>query len=322
MTKAVDWESRIGRRLRLRDLHVFFAVVQSGSMAKAATHLKITQPSVSKAIGDLEEALGVRLFDRSTRGVEPTIYGDVLVKCGSVVFDELRQGIRHIEFLADPTVGELRIGCPDVVGAVVIPPVLERFTKRYPRVVLHTEHVLAPAIDAVGLRDRKYDLILGRSVMPPTEDPGVADLNIEFLFDDPFVLVAGAHTRWARRRKIDLVELVNEPWIIPAPHTWSYKFLVAAFRVRGLDIPKASLVTLSEPLRCSLLDGGSFITVLPISWLRLQAQRYSLKALPVELLSPPWPIVILTLKNRTLSPVVERFIACAREVAKSLVVPP
>ena len=136
MTKAVDWESRIGRRLRLRDLHVFFAVVQSGSMAKAATHLKITQPSVSKAIGDLEEALGVRLFDRSTRGVEPTIYGDVLVKCGSVVFDELRQGIRHIEFLADPTVGELRIGCPDVVGAVVIPPVLERFTKRYPRVVL------------------------------------------------------------------------------------------------------------------------------------------------------------------------------------------
>src|SRR6266566_1616334 len=215
MTKAVDWESRIGRRLRLRDLHVFFAVVQSGSMAKAATHLKITQPSVSKAIGDLEEALGVRLFDRSTRGVEPTIYGDVLVKCGSVVFDELRQGIRHIEFLADPTVGELRIGCPDVVGAVVIPPVLERFTKRYPRVVLHTEHVLAPAIDAVGLRDRKYDLILGRSVMPPTEDPGVADLNIEFLFDDPFVLVAGAHTRWARRRKIDLVELVNEPWIIP-----------------------------------------------------------------------------------------------------------
>ena len=243
MTKAVDWESRIGRRLRLRDLHVFFAVVQSGSMAKAATHLKITQPSVSKAIGDLEEALGVRLFDRSTRGVEPTIYGDVLVKCGSVVFDELRQGIRHIEFLADPTVGELRIGCPD-------------------------------------------------------------------------------DTRWARRRKIDLVELVNEPWIIPAPHTWSYKFLVAAFRVRGLDIPKASLVTLSEPLRCSLLDGGSFITVLPISWLRLQAQRYSLKALPVELLSPPWPIVILTLKNRTLSPVVERFIACAREVAKSLVVPP
>jgi DNA-binding transcriptional LysR family regulator len=111
MPGAVDWESQIGRRLRLRDLHIFFAVVQSGSMAKAAAHLRVTQPSVSKAIGDLEAALGVRLFDRSPRGVYPTNYGEALLKCGSAVFDELRQGIRNIEFLADPAAGELRIGC-------------------------------------------------------------------------------------------------------------------------------------------------------------------------------------------------------------------
>jgi DNA-binding transcriptional LysR family regulator len=322
MARAVNWESRIGRRLRLRDLHVFFAVVQSGSMAKAAAHLKITQPSVSKAIGDLEAALGVRLFDRSTKGVGPTMYGDALMKCGSVVFDELRQGIRHIEFLADPTVGVLRIGCPDVHAAVVIPPVLERFTEKYPGVVLHTDNVLSPAIDAAGLRDRKYDLILARASMPPIDDQRVADLNIESLFDDPLVLVAGAHTRWARRRRIDLVELVNEPWIIPPSTTWSYKFLAEAFQARGLEMPKASLVTMSEPLRCNLLDGGSFITVLTNSWLCLQARRYSLKALAVELPTPAWPIAVLTLKNRTLSPVVERFIECLRDVAKSFVIPP
>lgn len=321
MTKAVDWESRIGRRLRLRDLHVFFAVVKAGSMAKAAAQLKITQPSVSKAIGDLEAALGVRLFDRSTRGVGPTMYGDALIKCGSVVFDELRQGIRHIEFLADPTVGELRIGCPDVLAAVVIPRVLERFTEKYPRVVVHTDNVLAPANDAAGLRDRRYDLILGRSAMPPIDDERTADLSIESLFDDPHVLAAGAHTRWARRRRIDLAELVNEPWIIPAPNSWSYGFLAEVFHARGLEMPKAGLVTMSEPLRCNLLDGGSFITVLPYSWLCLQAERYSLKALPVELPTPRWPIAVMTLKNRTLSPVVERFIECLRGVAKSFVAP-
>src|SRR6266513_1193440 len=91
MTRAIDWDSRIGRRLRLRDLHIFFAVVQSGSMAKAATRLRVTQPAVSKAISDLEAALGVRLFDRSTQGVEPTMYGGALLKCGAAVFDELRQ---------------------------------------------------------------------------------------------------------------------------------------------------------------------------------------------------------------------------------------
>src|SRR5580698_7273713 len=109
MARNVDWKDRIGRRLRLRDLHVFSAVVDAGSMAKAAAHLKITQPSVSKAISDLESVLGVRLFDRSPQGVAPTIYGEALGRCGTVVFDELRQGIRGIEFLADPTLGVVKI---------------------------------------------------------------------------------------------------------------------------------------------------------------------------------------------------------------------
>jgi len=291
-------------------------------MAKAAAELKVTQPSVSKSIGDLEAALGVQLFDRSTRGVEPTMYGDALAKCGSVVFDELRQGIRHIEFLADPTKGELTIGCPDVVGAVVIPRVLESFSKKYPSVVLHIDNVLSPAVEDNGLRDRKFDLVLGRSPMLPADRQVALDLNVEFLFDDPFVLVSGAQTRWARSRKIDLAELIDESWIIQSPHTSSYKFLAEAFRARGLSMPKASIVTLSEPLRTNLLESGSFITVLPRSWLALQAKRYALKELPVELPTSSWPIAILTLKNRTLSPLVVRFIECAREVAKSLVAPP
>src|SRR5215510_14889202 len=111
MARAIDWEGRIGRRLRLRDLHVFFAVVQSGSMAKAAVQLRVKQPSVSKAIGDLEAALGVRLFDRSPQGVRPTIYGDALIECGVAVFDQLKQGIGKIAFLSDPATGEVRIGC-------------------------------------------------------------------------------------------------------------------------------------------------------------------------------------------------------------------
>ena len=105
------WESRIGRRLKLRDLHILFAVVQWGSMAKAATHLAMSQPAVSEAIANLEDALRVRLLDRSSRGIEPTIYAHALLKRGHVVFDELRQGIRDIEFLANPTAGEVRVAC-------------------------------------------------------------------------------------------------------------------------------------------------------------------------------------------------------------------
>src|SRR3954453_6756732 len=106
MARALQgWESPIGRRLRLRDLHILSVVVQSGSMARAASQLAMTQPAVSESVASLEAALGVRLLDRSPRGVEPTRYAHALLKRGHVVFDELMQGVRDIEFLANPRVG-------------------------------------------------------------------------------------------------------------------------------------------------------------------------------------------------------------------------
>src|SRR6267142_3710578 len=136
MVKATpDWESRIGRRLRLRDLHILSAVVQWGSMAKAASHLAMSQPAVSEAIANLEAALGVRLLDRTPRGVEPTLYASALLKRGLVVFDELRQGIKEIEFLADPTVGEVRVGCIESLTAGFMPEVFGQFPRQYSRVL-------------------------------------------------------------------------------------------------------------------------------------------------------------------------------------------
>ena len=110
MTKAVGDEGYIGRRIRLRDLFVFFTVTQRGSMAKAAAELGITQPAVSRVIAQLEHALGARLLDRGSQGVEATMFGRALLKRSGVAFDELKQAIRDIEFLANPNVGEVRIG--------------------------------------------------------------------------------------------------------------------------------------------------------------------------------------------------------------------
>src|SRR6266545_3111447 len=130
MAKAIDWEGRIGRRIRLRDLHIFFAVAECGSMAKAGTRLGVTQPAISKAVGDLEAAVGVRLLDRSPQGVEPTIYGDALLKRGVAAFDELRQGVKDIEQLSDPTAGELRIGGSESLSAGILSPIIDRFAKQ------------------------------------------------------------------------------------------------------------------------------------------------------------------------------------------------
>src|SRR5205085_7822801 len=130
----MQWTDRIGRRLKLRDLHILLAVAQAGSMSRAADRLAISHPVVSKTIADLEHALGVRLLDRTAQGTEPTSYGRALLTCGTVVFDELRRGVQEIAFLSDPTVGELHIGgsAPWVEG--LVPAVIARLTQRHPRI--------------------------------------------------------------------------------------------------------------------------------------------------------------------------------------------
>jgi DNA-binding transcriptional LysR family regulator len=319
MSRKIDWESQIGRRLKLRDLHVFFTVAQHGSMAKAAQRLGVSQPAVSEVIADLERALGVRLFDRHPQGIEPTIYGDSLLRRSIAVFDELKQGVRDIEFLADPSVGELRIASVESISATFLPEVVQRFFKKYPRVLLHVEDMPTRKVALPGLHDRKFDIVFGRPTMPLPDDRLGEDLNAEFLCDDPFVVVAGADTKWARRRKIDLAELVGEPWLLTAPPGWTYVGVEQAFRARGLGMPKVNLMSLSVPLRAHLVENGPFITVYPRMVMRLMRDRgLRLKELPVDLPSEPWPIMVLTLRNRTLSPLVGRFVECAREVGISV----
>src|SRR3954467_2531077 len=140
MLKKIDWDRQIGRRLRLRDLHVFSTVAQCGSMSKAAAQLEVSPPTVSEIIANLEHGIGVRLLDRSPRGVEPTRYGHALLKRTLVVFDELKQGIKDIEYLSDPTLGEVRIACTTATMGF-IPQVVQCFAQQYPRAIVYQDDV-------------------------------------------------------------------------------------------------------------------------------------------------------------------------------------
>jgi DNA-binding transcriptional LysR family regulator len=111
-------------------------------------------PVVSKTIADLEHALGVRLLDRTSQGVEPTAYGHSFIHCGTAVFDEMRRGVQGIEFLADPTAGEMRIGVAspyiDFVTAAVA-----RLAARYPRIEWYVSEGDTPApVEIITVKDR------------------------------------------------------------------------------------------------------------------------------------------------------------------------
>ena len=317
MARKIDWDVQIGRRLKLRDLHVFVTVVQSGSMAKAALRLGVSQPAVSELIAGLENAIGVRLLDRSPRGIEPTIYGRALLDRTRAAFYELKEGIRTIEHLADPMVGELRIGCPQSLASSILPPVIERFSRQYPRVVLLVKDVVSPALELPELRAGALDIVFDRPLAHDDDD-----LNVEILFDDEMVVAAGMQSPWARRNKIDLTELVGEPWILTPPGSWIHTSVGEAFQARGLALPKAFLMTFCIHLRAKLLATSPFVSAFPSSFLRLNASQLSLKVLPIDLAVRPWSVVIVTRKNRTLSPLVQRFIDHARAFTRSMAARP
>jgi len=306
----MEWDDLRARRLGTRELRIFLAVAHSRSMAKAAKALGTSQPAISKAVADMEHALGVRLLDRSPRGVQPTQYGRALVRCGIAVFNELNQGINEIGFLADPTAGELRIGCPDALAAGMVQVVIDRLLRKHPRITLHIETTSLYR----ELRERNVELVINRMPGPVAEE----DFDAEILYHDSVVIVAAANSPWALRRKVQLADLVNESWVMPKSDSPLWPALIKAFHASGLKPPRAAVTVSSFHVRISFLATGRFLSVRPESTLRFQGRAPLLKALPVELPSNQEPVAIMTLKNRTLSPVARLFIEHAREVAKPL----
>ncbi len=310
----MQWADRIGRRLNLRDLHVLMAVAQSGSMAKAARDLAISQPVVSKTIADLEKTLGVSLLDRTRHGIEPTLYGRALLRRGKAIFDELRESVKEIESLADPTAGEIRIGCTEAMMAGVLPAIITQLQRRHPRLTFQLTSAFGGAALYHELRERNVDFVIGRLITPPTEE----DLSAQVLFDDPVFVVAGIRSRWLRRRDIELAELIDEPWSLPRPDTVAGALVAETFRACGLDVPRAYVISNSVTMHNALVMSGNFLAMPPASVLWSSGKRLPVRRLPVKLPVVPGPTGIITLKGRTISPVIQLFIDCAREVTKSL----
>ena len=299
-------------RIKLRQLEILLAVADTGSMAKAATRLAITQPAISRALADVEQTLGVPLFDRATHGVELTQYGRALLKRGIAAFDEIDQGVKDIGFLADPTAGELRIGTPAGLSEEIILAVINRLSRQYPRVVFHV--AIATGSELVDqLRERTVEL--GFDIQGVS---GEEDIDLEVLYDEPLVVVAGIDNPWVRRRKIRLAELVNEPWTWPLPGSSYDSLVVNAFRASGLKPPRPAIYTHAINLRISLAATSPVLAVVAAGVMSIPGKYPSIRKLPVELPTTLREVHLVTLKRRTLSPLAHRFIDCAREIAKPL----
>jgi DNA-binding transcriptional LysR family regulator len=243
----------IDRRIKLHHLKIVIAVAQWRSMAKAAKHLAISQPVVSKAVADLEFVLGVSLFDRSPHGVEPTAYGRALLRRGIAIFDDLQTGVDEIRFMADPTTGELRIGTTEPLLAGLGLRVMEQLWGKHPKINFHFVEADSSALLNREVPERRVELAL----VPLLSASLHAELDATILFHDHLRVVVGAKSPWAQRREITLAELTGESWCLaPSPIG---SLVASAFPASGLPKPRVAVTATTTHLLFQLLESGRFI---------------------------------------------------------------
>jgi DNA-binding transcriptional LysR family regulator len=198
--------------LELRQLRYFVAVAEQGSLTRAAARLHIAQQSLSQQIRTLEAQLGVTLFERSSRGVELTDVGAVLLREAPPVLARPEPAAEAVRRAARGEQGELRVGFLSTVANYFMPPVVRAFRERHPGVTLHTEDLTIAALVA-GLRDGTLDAGLSR---PPLVD----DLATEIVLREPVAAVLPEGHPLADRAELTLADLADEPWVLTPRSSW------------------------------------------------------------------------------------------------------
>ncbi len=309
----MQWDDRIGRRLRLKDLHTLQTIAEVGSMAKASNRLALSQPAISKAVADMERTIGAALLERSSRGVELTECGRLLVERTRVVFDEIRQGVTEIMQMSDPTRGVVRIVTTEPVTAVVS-EIIGHLVRKYPRI---SYHVVVSDKDALerALRERTLDVALTRWSPSPIAD----DMATEALFRTPLAVMAERrHPLLRQKRKWRLADLMREQWTLSPPDSFLGRAVVDLFHRHKLPLPPTVVTTISIYMRLNLLASGRFVTMLPMQIVRHRSNSAWLRALNVDLGDTSAPITSVTLKGRRVGGAVKLFQQASRDVCKAM----
>lgn len=263
MTGAfTDWAERIGRRLTLWDLSILLTAVEAGSMSKAADQLRVSQPAISKTIALLEREVGAQLVSRSSRGIEPTEHGRALLERGRAALDELKRAVREMEVLSDPQSGELRIAANEVALSGVVGTVINRLYERFPGIVFDIVPAYTHAAQIHELELGNVELVVGQIGQSAVD----RHLEVIELFQEQLVVAAGPHSPWIQRSKVELADLLDEPWAFSPLNGISGQSMEQAFRASGLDLPRITVVASSMQLMQRLVMENDFLALFPDRW--------------------------------------------------------
>jgi DNA-binding transcriptional LysR family regulator len=302
--------SAIRKRLRLRHLQLMLALSTAGSLRRAADELAMTQPAATKALRELEDAVGVQLFVRHARGMNATVYGEAVMRYARVVFEDLDELREELAAIEAGDVGKVRIGAVMAPAPELLTRAIVALKEAHPRlqitVQIDTSDVLVPA-----LQQDQLDLMIGRI---PDGVPGL-DLSFETLSEEALSIVVrpGHPVRAIPRPK--LAALAAYPWIVQ-PHPSPMRQIIdQTFRESRVTAPVSLVETSSILTTLSLLRDADMLAVLPSSVALYYRALGLIASLSTPLRGRLAPYGLILRKNRRVRPATQLAIDAIRAVA-------
>src|ERR1700683_3151189 len=306
-------ERWIGRKFRLRHLELIAEIYDCRSILKASKRLSLTKPTVPKALQDVETTLGLKLFERTNRGIEPTEYGEIFARHAKVLLAQLRHAAEELENLRVGYSGKVTVGTLLAASASILPDAIVLLKKERPgvaiSVIVGTYDILMPSLLAGDL-----DMVLGRL---PSEGHSRALVYEEFYAEPSCVVVRRGHPL-TRKRRLALRDLTNEPWLLPLPETALHRQIERAFIDAGASLPKNVIESVSILTNRVLLRKSDCIGVMPYHVALDDVEHGLLAILPVKLKSLESPVGVIVRAPGDLPPAASALREYLRAAAKDV----
>ena len=300
-------------RLKTRQLLLMIALDDYRNIHRAAEELNMTQPAASKQVKDLEEMLGVRLFERLPRGMAPTIYGETMIRHARMALNSLALAHDDIAMLKAGLTGQVEVGVIMTPAMALLPRAIAQVKKEAPLLRIGVQ-MESSKLMLDRLMRGDLDFMIGRII----DNSAGAGLVYEELTEDPACAVGRPGHPLLARDSLSLADIASLPWILP-PHDsiLRYRFDMM-FRRAGLPPPNDSVDTTALLLVTALLQQTDALHVMPMEVARYYASLDVLRILPIELPCKMDAFGIIRQQDRLLSPGAELLLRAVRSAAQEI----
>lgn len=306
-------------KTRFSHLKLVLAIAEHGTLHKAAAEIAITQPALTRALRDLEQTLGVELFERSHQGMKLNTYGEQFAQHAQIMLNQFQSAVQHLDGIKEGHVGHVNIAMLPAAAPGIMPTVLQRLDAMQTGITLSLIGGVSRQLMPELIKG-KLDMIVGR--LPGENIPGLQQIPLLY---DGFNIVCGLENKLLKKSRYKLKDLLDQHWIMPTDSDSLLMYDVhQTFARHALSLPTkvmqvSSLVAIRKILRTT-----DRISILSSEVAKDEEQFGLLKILPVEFEPVLTPIGITTRANEAISPTAQLLIelieAVCREKANALAI--